>query len=537
MTGDLPTVAESSGFRRTALHREVVEFLSRLESRSAAVRVSSMGRSGLGQDMPVAVLSGDGAFAPEAAHASGRPVVLVVANIHAGEVEAKEASLALAREAALGSLRPLLDRATVLLVPDYNPDGNDRIDPANRALDLARLEGQVGPKGGVGTRTTGEGWNLNRDYTKQDAVETRNLAALMALWRPHVVVDGHTTDGSIHGYELTFDTSRNLASCPRGPATFARDVLLPEVAAEVRRAAGFRTWYYGNHPDPDDPASGWETYPPLPRYGSHFRGLLGCVDVLLEAYSYVDFETRFRVTLAWLTSLLERVGSRGPEVTALVAAAARDTVERGRRPAPNDLVGIDYGRPVRGAGGVLSFRHEGFVLGDHDVESWDAESLRARRVPGRTRRTVRATYYGRNEPTSSVQRPFAYVVPAARRSAVERLATHRLEVARVVRAGTASVEEYGVVSREPCDSPDVGTSVRTETVFRVEARRARMALMPGDLVVPTAQAWGHLAIYLLEPHSDDGLARWGHFDDVKAGDAFPVRRIPQPEDLPAGSLD
>ena len=118
---------------------------------------------------------------------------------------------------------------------------------------------------GLSNTGTGAGWNLNRDYTKQDAVETRRLAALLSEWMPHVVVDCHTTDGSVHGYELTYDTSRNLGSCPTGPALFARDRFLPDVSAGLFARTGFRTWFYGNFKEQTDPASGWESYPPLAR--------------------------------------------------------------------------------------------------------------------------------------------------------------------------------------------------------------------------------------------------------------------------------
>ena len=95
---DLQTVAEASEYRRTSRHEEVQDFLARLAARTDRMRVLSMGRSGLGQDMPVAVLSSHRLFTPALAHASRRPVVLVLANIHAGEVEGKEACLALARD-------------------------------------------------------------------------------------------------------------------------------------------------------------------------------------------------------------------------------------------------------------------------------------------------------------------------------------------------------------------------------------------------------------------------------------------------------
>jgi hypothetical protein len=521
-TRGLPTVAEASGFERTSLHDDVRTFLAKLSPRTDRMAVLSMGKSGLGQDMPVAVLSASGAFTPAAAAATGRPVVLVIANIHAGEVEGKEATLALARETTLGDLSRLIERATVLLIPDYNPDGNDRIDVANRALDLARLEGQIGPVGGVGTRYTGKGINLNRDYTKQEAVETRNLAALMAAWRPHVVVDCHTTDGSVHGYELTFDTSRNLDSCPLGPAVFTRDMLLPEVSAALRERTGFRTWFYGNFREQDDPTSGWESYPPLPRYGSHYRGLLGVVDVLLEAYSYVDFRTRFLVTYEILVELLDAVARRGPEVVGFVRAA-QEAVERGRG---GDAVGIDYGVPVRGADGRVSFRHVGKPLYRTEIEGWDLPSHRARRIPGVARTTYRNEFLGLYPPTVTVRAPAAYVVPAAERLVVEALAGHRLAFERVGARGIrAPIEAYRVVSTEPTASPDVGDHVLEETVLRVESFADPRPTSPDDVLVPTTQPWGRLATYLLEPHSDDGLARWGAFPAVRAGDVFPVRRV------------
>ncbi len=529
---DLLTVAEASGFRRTSSHREVVDFLARLAERTDLVKVESMGRSGEGQDMPVAILSASKAFTHDAARARDLPVVLVVANIHAGEVEGKEASLALARDATLGDRRHLIEKATVVVVPDYNPDGNDRIDPKNRVLDLARLEGQIGPEGGVGTRTTAAGVNLNRDYVKQEAVETRNLAALMARWRPHLVVDCHTTDGSIHGYELTYDTSRNLASCPPGTAMFVRDVLLPEVTERVRGRTGYRTWFYGNFVDQQDPTKGWESYPPQARYGSHYRGLLGAMDVLLEAYSYVDFETRFRVMYAFLEELVSAVSRRGPEILGVV--------RRGHDLVPDGVgrpFGIDYGTAVRSSDGSLSFRHEAKPFGEHDVEAWDLDSQRAHRVPGKERRTYHAPFLGRYDPTVTVVAPWAYVVPAGRTNAIERLQGHHLGIHRIEgKSLRRPVEAYRVTSREATKSPDIGKAAPSETVLSVEPCREEVDLSGPWALVFTTQPWGNVAKVLLEPHSEDGLARWGLFDDVAAGSVFPVRRLVDPDPSLSGYL-
>ena len=56
-------------------------------------------------------------------------------------------------------------------------------------------------------------------------------------------------------------------------------------------------------------------------------------------------------------------------------------------------------------------------------------------------------------------------------------------------------------------------------------------MMAGTLVVKTAQPLGNLAVYLLEPRSEDGLAAWKLVQGVKAGGDFPVLRLPHPTTL------
>ena len=198
----LLTRAEATDYAETSRHADVLAFCDALAAESEYVERGSLGRSGEGQDLATLVISGDRCFTPERARKLGKVVVFVEANIHAGEVEGKEMILALARDLVRGAYgkvgRRILDRVCLVAIPNFNPDGNDRISPRNRALDLQRLEGQVNPPGGVGTRYTGQGWNLNRDNVKQEAIETQNLAAYYQQWFPHVFIDCHTTDGSIH---------------------------------------------------------------------------------------------------------------------------------------------------------------------------------------------------------------------------------------------------------------------------------------------------------------------------------------------------
>ena len=94
---------------------------------------------------------------------------------------------------------------------------------------------------------------------KLAAIESRHLARLYGVWRPHLTIDCHTTNGSLHGYHLTYDTAHLLPSSPRAPILYVRDTLLPAVSRQLEANTGFRTFFYGNFRHPQDPTQGWDT--------------------------------------------------------------------------------------------------------------------------------------------------------------------------------------------------------------------------------------------------------------------------------------
>ena len=533
---DLLTRAERTDYRETSLHEDVIAYLRDLKRRAGnLMRISSMGTSAEGRDMPVVVLSGHGAFTPTAARRLGLPIVMPMANIHAGEVEGKEALLMLMREMTLGDLRPLLDKVTLVVIPILNPDGNDRISTENRKLDLVALEGQIGPPGGVGTRNTGEGWNLNRDYMKQEAVESNHLAQLFNTWWPHLFIDCHTTDGSVHAFDLTFDTAHNPRSGHPAPIEYARRQLLPSVAAAVEKSTGHRGFFYGNYPNQDDPRSGWETYPALPRFGSHYRGLTGRLDVLLETYSYIDFPARVHTIRAYLLEIFRYVASHADEVKAVAERAERETIAAGESPSVDDVVGVNYGVPRRDADGDLVFDWPVYDLEPAEIVAYDLPSIRARRIPGRRIATYEARHIARFVPTVAVPRPFGYLITAPQMR--NKLRQHGIEVRELREGAELDVEAYVVLGFEKTSSPDICTGIdRFETVLSVRKERRRIAFPAGSLWVPTAQRHGNLIVYLLEPEADDGLARWEFFDrHIAVGEPFPAYRVAAPTALPLAS--
>ena len=118
---DWTTPAEASDYQRTPRYAETVAYFERLDAASPAVTMIEMGRSAQGRAMQAVILASDGIATPEAARASGRPVILIQAAIHPGENEGKDVLMALARDLALGADAPLLEPVILVLVPIFAP--------------------------------------------------------------------------------------------------------------------------------------------------------------------------------------------------------------------------------------------------------------------------------------------------------------------------------------------------------------------------------------------------------------------------------
>ena len=161
----------------------------------------------------------------EEARRDDRLVVYAQGNIHSGEVCGKEALMILARELASTPDHPLLEDLIVLLAPNLNADGNDRMNPNNR-------RGQVGPEEGMGTRPNAQGLNINRDWIKLDTLAGRAAVQCMVQWEPVIFMDLHTTNGSRHGYVLTYDGQRHPA-CDDELRKLTRYELLPAVTEKM----------------------------------------------------------------------------------------------------------------------------------------------------------------------------------------------------------------------------------------------------------------------------------------------------------------
>lgn len=496
------TRAERTDYRETSTYADVTAFLDSLQARGAGLRIWDIGKSPAGRPIPVVLLARPMVATPEEARASGKPIVYIQANIHAGEVEGKEAAQMLLRDLSVGPLRALADKLVLLVVPIYNIDGNEDFKPGE-----VNRPGQNGPAL-VGRRSNGQGLDLNRDYVKLEAPETRGSLALVERWRPDLFMDLHTTNGSYHGYALTWSPGLNANVTPA--SRWTRDVFLPEVQRRVRQRHKVETFPYGNfrNQDPDSLIEGWETYDGRARYGTNWAGLQGRLSVLSEAYSNDPFRTRVWSTYHFVHEVLQLLAERRRDVKALTAPGlpkTPDSVAVRSALAPPTI------RPVIAE----------ITRPDTTLPPAQRDNGYAHRIRTGVYRTIAMPVFDRFAPTRMRKVPTGYLIPARLDTVVALLKAQGIQVAELADGWRAPTEAFTVDSVTHAPRKFEGHFATS-----VEGRWGAEA--PGQVsdrwyYVSTAQPLGLLAAYLLEPDSEDGLVTWNVLDaELAPGKPYPI---------------
>lgn len=505
------TAPEATGFRKTSTHAEVMDFLAVVDAAGdRRVFLTRFGATAQGREQPLVVIADPPVRSPAEARASGKPVVWINANIHAGEVEGKEAVLALIREVVWGPEPWPVEDVVALIAPIYNADGNDAMGPKNRPL-------QQGPAN-PGRRESSLGLDLNRDGLKIENLEARNLTRALVEWDPHVFVDLHTTNGSAHGYELTYAPTLTPSAHPELISESTRR-WLPDLRARMRERHGFETFDYGNFlsdgagefVDEADKEHGWRTYDHRPRFVTNSMGLRNRIAILSEAYSYADFRTRIAVTRAFVQEILRYAAERGPSLPAQCASWDADTRALARAGRLAQHLKADLFQ--RGVEPVLL---RGFEDGaDPDTgEKW--------RVAAGPRTTLELPVWVGFEGTAWAMAPKAYVLGPELGAVAALLRVHGVLVEEIAATYEADLTTFHLIRSERAARPFQGHHERSAE-WRIAPEPVKVPA--GSFRVELDQPLARLIFQLVDPRADDGSLTWNLYDrwlDAGAGVELPV---------------
>jgi hypothetical protein len=446
-----------------------------------------------GRDVVLCILSNPPVYQPSDLMGSDKPIVLIVNNVHGGEVAGKEASLIVMRDLLFGELRPLLDDAVVLNVPTINPDGAEE-----------------------SRRTNEQGFDMNRDYIKLESQEIQGLVTkVLNRWQPDIHVDTH--HGGSAPYVLTYQTIMNPAG-DEEIMRLANDVIVPRIRKALMKEDYDGFWYSG--PRMVDGVAGWAPTSVEPRKQHVYSGLANIVDFLFETPSGthrvidngtkvvpVPEEERYKhqVRGAYIGEReLIRFAAEEPE---LLRKTVRDAKERATRLGADDTdddpIVLEYKQVAK----METELWRDTQWEERQRQGGGAMSFRDREGPVEYE-LLKLPVFTKFEPTRTTIRPWGYMLPPQLATVVPLLLDHEIAVEQIIEPVSLEVEAYYATEVDNSEYFQGHYLNKVKVVKQTE----RVDFPVGSFFVPAGQPKSNLICYILEPETDDNLITWGYLD-------------------------
>jgi hypothetical protein len=495
-SSDLITTPEVSNYQKTSTYADVIGFINAIQSKSNLVHLEFMGKSKEGKDIPVVIMANPKVSSPEEAVSSGKPVMYVQANIHAGEVEGKEVLQQLMRDILLGDKKHLLENQIIIFAPIYNTDSNDK-------MEQGRRPSQEDSPVEVGIRANSQGLDLNRDGIKMEAFETKGLIQNIILkWNPEMLVDLHTTNGTWHGYGVTYAPSYHYAG-EKGPYDFTWDTMLPSIVKSIDKNYGVKLGPYGGYSLRQGwPAKAIYTYNHHPRYIVNQMGLRNKVGILSEAFAHDRFYKRMNGTYGFVAEILEYTNTNGKKMASINAKATQDAI--------NNVIN-NAGKVKKGVRFKMAPLENRFNLRTYDYSAYKNEAGENKYIrSGKIIEIPNVENYSKFEPRVSSTLPRGYFIPKSMNQIADHLKAQGVKVVELKKSKRAVGEVFIVNTLKNSKRKFEGHNMATvEGEFVSKTRTFRK----GDYWIDMAQPLSNLIFYMLEPQSDDGLVTWNFFDN------------------------
>lgn len=488
------TLSERTNYQKTPRYNETIEYARRLDSSSPLIRYTTFGKSGDGRDLPLLIAAKDGHFTPPAAHKAGKAVILIQACIHSGESDGKDAGLALLRDIAITKTIPgLLDHVVLLFIPIYNTDGHERFGAYNRI-------NQNGPAE-MGWRTTGINLDLNRDYMKADAPETRGWLKLWTEWNPDLFIDCHVTDGADYAYSLTYHYLHD-ATVP-GPVLEWERMAFDSHIIPGTEKDGNLVNVYLEFRDNRDLMKGVEGFIPTPRYSTGYAPARNRPGLLIETHMLKDYRSRVRGTYDLLRRTLEEVNRDPQALLRSVAKADQETIQMGS--SYDALRKLPLSSELTDKSNPLEFKGVEYKIEKSEISGTD------RVIYGTDPLNLTIPFYDETRVTASAAPPLYYIIPPQYKNVISVLVAHGLKLKQLAAPATIEVESYRFSDAAWAPRPFEG---RLRVSYKSNLVHEKRKFEVGSVVVPMAQPAARVALYLLEPASPDSLLSWGFFNSI-----------------------
>lgn len=484
---NLSTVFEKSNGLQTATYSQCIEYYSMLKKMFGTVAIKNFDTTDSGYPLQLVMISRDKKFNPAEWHRQHKIVILINNGIHPGEPDGIDASMMFSRDVCTGKFE-LPDNVALAIIPIYNIGGS-----------LNRNEySRVNENGPVsyGFRGNSQNLDLNRDFIKADS---RNAIAFEKIFHwldPDILIDNHVSDGADYQYTMTMlTTQHNKLGGEIG--RFLHETFEPELY-RVMEGKNFPMVPYVNFEE-GSPENGWVAFYDPPRYSSGYAALFETIAFVPETHMLKPFAQRVKSTYAFLETVVEKSSIFSEAIIQKRKETILSDEKMKVMPVSWKVDSTKYD--------LIQFK--GYETG-----------LKTSDVTGKPRlfydharpyeKQVRI--YNTYEPSLTVRKPVAYVVPHGWEDVVERLKINGVKLRELTADTTIIVEYYHIDDYRAVPKPyekhhfnyNIHLTERTDTI----------RFLKGDYLIYTGQTSDRYIVETLEPLGDDSFFKWNFFDAI-----------------------
>lgn len=428
---------------------------------------------------------------PEQSRKEGKTILFINNGIHPGEPEGIDATMMLARDLVTKeSLKKLLEKLTVVIIPVYNIDGCLNRGSFSRA-------NQNGPEE-YGFRGNDKNLDLNRDFIKCDTRNAKSFNRLFTKWMPDIMIDNHTSNGADYQYVMTLITSQEDKL---GPvlSEYVKKELNPALFKGMKEKDWEMIPYVNADGPPDE--DGIEQFLDLPRFSSGYAALHHCIAFMPETHMLKSYPPRVKSTYAFMEVMIEYLAVNGKKVQQL----KKESIEWYKK---EKNLPIDWD--------LKKEKHDSL-----EFKGFEA-AYKPSAVTGKQR-----LFYDRNKPYQKTipfyntyqvsltnTKPFAYIIPQAYNDVIDRLTYNKVHLERLQKDQVVEVEIYHIEDFKTSGQAYEGHFLHNTT--KVKPIRQNKKFRAGDYIVFCDQDAIRYITETLEPEAPDSYFNWNFFDGILA---------------------
>ncbi|HEX6848027.1 MAG TPA: M14 family metallopeptidase [Chitinophagaceae bacterium] len=483
----ITTIFEKSNGTKTPTYFEAIDWWQKLDAQSGKVKMLTMGMSDAGYPLHLVVVANNGDHNFDNIRKNNKRVILVNNGIHPGEPDGIDASMLLARDIVINKIK-LPDNIVLAFIPVYNIGGC-----LNRSADY-RVD-QNGPEE-FGFRGNSQNLDLNRDFIKCDAKESKAFAEIFHMTDPDVFLDNHVSDGADYQHVMTLICTQH-SKLGGVLGEYLNKNFEPGLYASMKEK-GYDLIPYVNAFG-DSPDNGWPEFFEGPRYSSGYAALWHTFSFVAETHMLKPYDQRVKATYELMRSFIDFTSKNSSTIRQL-----REQTKQSVKTQTTFPISWTLDRSVsdkRIYKGYTAGRKPSEVSGQPRL-FYDRSKPYEKEIP----------FYNSYKPSTFIQRPKAYIIPQGWWTVIDLLKANKVQMIRLRKDTTIEVEVYRIddykTAPRQYEMHHINSDVKTSVTIK------QMKFKKGDYYIPMNQAANRFLIETLEPTAADSYFAWNFFDGI-----------------------